>query len=202
MATKSKPRRVRASRLDQEQRRAELLQCAIRVFARRGLGGGRHAEIASEAGVSVPTVFFYFPTREALVRAVLEEVARFLTVMADEIHASDLPPTDVVMRHARTFVNSVDTHPHYARVWLDWSTAIREEVWPLYLEFQERMVALIARTIARGADGNERRRATDAEDNARLIVGSAHMLAQMKFARMPPGKVDHFLQILIHDTIG
>jgi len=202
MTLKSKPVRTRAPRLDQEQRRAELLQCAIRIFARRGLGAGRHAEIAREAGVSVPAVFFYFPTREALVRAVLEEVARFLTGMAEEIHASDLPATEIVMRHARTFVASVDTHPHYARVWLDWSTAIREEVWPLYLGFQERMVALIAKTITRGGGGNQRRRTADAEDNARLIVGSAHMLAQMKFARMPPAKVDHFLHILIHDTIG
>ena len=60
-----------------------LLRCAMRVFARRGLGAARHAEIARAARVSVPTVFFYFPTRKALVSAVLEEVARFFTEMAD-----------------------------------------------------------------------------------------------------------------------
>jgi AcrR family transcriptional regulator len=55
-----------------------LLQHAIRVFARWGIGGARHAEIARKAKVAVPTVFFYFPTRKALVNSVLEEVARFL----------------------------------------------------------------------------------------------------------------------------
>jgi len=83
MARRSSPRRSRrAPALDKSERRALLLRCAICVFARRGLGGARHAEIAREAKVSVPTVFFYFPTRDALVGAVLDEVARFFTEMS------------------------------------------------------------------------------------------------------------------------
>jgi len=65
-------KRARARRLDPSERRPQLLQCAIRVFARRGLGGAHHAEISREARVSIPTVFFYFPTREVLVMAVLD----------------------------------------------------------------------------------------------------------------------------------
>ena len=121
----------------------------MRVFARRGLGGARHAEIAKEARVSVPTVFFYFPTREALVKAVLDEVARFLTDMAVRIHSCGGAAPRIVLAHAKAFADSVDTHPDYARVWLDWSTAIREEIWPHYLEFQENIVGIIANTIRR-----------------------------------------------------
>ena len=44
--------------------------------------------LKSLARVSVPTVFFYFPTREALVMAVLDDVARFLTDMAVTIHSA------------------------------------------------------------------------------------------------------------------
>ena len=116
-------------------------QCAMRVFARRGLGGARHPEIAKEARVSVPTVFFYFPTREALVKAVLDEVARFLTEMAvDDSCSGAGDAAQIVLAHAKAFADSVDTHPDYARVWLDWSTAMREEIWPHYLEFQENIV--------------------------------------------------------------
>jgi len=193
--------RKRAGRLEQSERRAQLLQCAMRVFARRGLGSARHAEIAREAGVSVPAVFFYFPTREELVNAVLDEVARFLMVMAEEVHASDRPAPEILLEHARRFAASVETHPDYARVWLDWSTAIREEIWPRYLEFQERVVAIIARTIHRW----QRERGVaeiDAEEDARLIVGSAHMVAQMKFTRVAPAKVDHFLRTLVRATLS
>jgi TetR/AcrR family hemagglutinin/protease transcriptional regulator len=197
---KSLPKRARARRLDPSERRPQLLQCAIRVFARRGLGGAHHAEIAREARVSVPTVFFYFPTREALVMAVLDEVARFLTEMTVRIHAGAGPAPQLVLAHAKAFADSVETHPDYARVWLDWSTAIREEIWPHYLQFQERIVAIIADTIRRWRLG---RAIVDdeADDDARLIVGSAHMIAQMKFTRCPPDKVDRFLRTLVRSTL-
>ena len=194
-------KRARARRLDPAERRPQLLQCAIRVFARRGLGGAHHAEIAREARVSVPTVFFYFPTREALVMAVLDEVARFLTEMTVTIHSAGGDAPQVVLAHAKAFANSVDTHTDYARVWLDWSTAMREEIWPRYLEFQEKIVAIIANTISRWR--LERDIVDDeAEDDARLIVGSAHMIAQMKFTRCPGDKVDHFLRTLVRSTLG
>jgi TetR/AcrR family transcriptional regulator, hemagglutinin/protease regulatory protein len=63
MAGKSSSPHLRARRLDPSERRPQLLECAMRVFARRGLGSARHSEIAKEAKVSVPTVFFYFPSR-------------------------------------------------------------------------------------------------------------------------------------------
>src|SRR5579885_3157999 len=91
MGPKTLSARCRARPLEQPERKAVLLQTAIRVFARRGLGGARHTEIAREAGVSVPTVFFYFPTREALVHDVLTEVAGFYEDMTERIHSSDRP---------------------------------------------------------------------------------------------------------------
>ena len=200
-APKSQRRHLRARRLDPSERRPQLLACAMHVFARRGLGSARHSEIAREAQVSVPTVFFYFPTREALVKAVLDEVARFLTDMTVRIHASRRPAPEIVLEHAKAFADSVDTHPDYARVWLDWSTAVRDEIWPLYLDFQENVVGIIANTIRiwqreRGMSDEE------AEDDARLLVGSAHMIAQLKFTRCAPEKIDHFLRTLVRSTLS
>jgi TetR/AcrR family hemagglutinin/protease transcriptional regulator len=192
----------RARRLDPTERRPQLLECAMRVFARRGLGGARHAEIAKEAEVSVATVFFYFPNREALVKAVLDEVARFFTEMTETVLAGRGSAPEAVLTLAKTFADSVDAHPDYARVWLDWSTAIREEIWPLFLEFQEHLVAVIANTIRRWRGERGTADAGEAEDDARLVVGSAHMVAQMKFTRCAPEKVDHFLRTLVRSTIG
>lgn len=78
---------------------------------------------------------------------------------------------------------------------------MRDEIWPLYLEFQENVVGIIANTIrrwqrSRGMSEQE------AEDDARLIVGSAHMIAQMKFTRCTPEKVDHFLRTLVRSALG
>jgi TetR/AcrR family hemagglutinin/protease transcriptional regulator len=195
-------KRAARARLSRPERRAQLLRQAIAVFARRGLGEARHTEIAKRAGVSVPTVFFYFETRTALVDAVLGEIERFMVEMAEEIHARDLPALDVLRAHVHAFTDAVDADPDHVRVFLDWSTAIRGRYWPRYIRMQERLVEVIARTLRRGqADGSVSTRA-DAEDEARLLVSSAHMLAQMKFTGVEPAKLERFVAALLGTATG
>lgn len=198
VAANRAPRR----RLTPEVRRAELLEHALAVFARRGLGRAGHAEIANAAGVAVSTSFVYFPTRVALMRAVLDEVAAFQTDLAVRAHSGDKPAPEKIREHVRAFANAVDTHPDYARVWLDLSTAIREDVWPQYLAFQDRILAIIGKTIERGKEEGEIASDVDADSEAWLIVGSAQMLAQMKFTQFPADRLDRFIDRLVSTAVG
>ena len=70
--------RGRAARLTSEQRKAELLGCAIEAFSEKGFGRSTHSDVAQLAGVATPTIFHYFATREQLLEAVLAEVSRFV----------------------------------------------------------------------------------------------------------------------------
>ncbi len=169
-------------RLAPAARRAQLLDCALQAFAAEGLGGAGHAKVAEIAGVSVPTVFHYFPSREALVDAVLDEVERFFTHLATQLHDQPGDTAAKLTAHGLAFLASVDTDPAHIRVWLDWSTAIREHVWPRYLAFQERLVSIVAKSIATGRRSGEIPPQLDPETAARLFVGNAHMAAMMKFA--------------------
>ncbi len=185
-----------------EQRRAQLLNCAIRVFARRGMGQAHHAEVAKDAGVSVSTVFFYFPTRADLVNAVLAEVGNALTGLTADVAKRDKPAPEAIWDYGAGFIDFVDSDTDLARVWLDWSTAIRDEVWPRYLELQEQVVADVRGTIERGqAEGSVSAR-IDSDDAARLMVGATATLAQMKFSGRPADKVDHFLKTLTDASLG
>ena len=51
-------------RLPPEQRKAQLLETALEVFARRGFGRAGHAEIAEAAGVAVSPAGAVAPGRE------------------------------------------------------------------------------------------------------------------------------------------
>ncbi|MGH7804861.1 MAG: TetR/AcrR family transcriptional regulator, partial [Candidatus Binatia bacterium] len=132
--------RSRATRLPPAERRAQLLDRALRVFARKGLGRGGHAEIAREAKVSVAAVFTYFPSREALVREVLAETAGLYLDLADR-RLSDraVPAPKALLDFAVAFAATFDSHGDHARILLEWSTAVREDVWPLFLGFHESM---------------------------------------------------------------
>jgi TetR/AcrR family hemagglutinin/protease transcriptional regulator len=194
--------RRRARPLDQAARRELLLHCAIRVFARRGLGAARHAEIAREAQVAVSTVFFYFPTRDALVRGVLEEVARFFSAMTDRILDSSAPAPVIIADLARAFLDTIRSHPDHVRVLLEWSTALREEVWPLFVQFQDRSLAAVAQAIRRWRSEAGHPRDNDAEEDARVIGATGYMLAQMKLAQASQDRIDRLLQAMVRSVLG
>ena len=199
--TAHKPRADRR-RLKPDERRAQLLEAAIQVFARRGLRRGTHADVAEACGVVVGTVFLYFPTREALLAEVLAEVARESTAIAERCHGGGKSAPESLRLHVRECLDLVERKPEYALIWLDWSTAVRDEVWPRYLAFQERIVAMIAASIERGRRAGKVPTKEPAATCARLIVSSTQMLSQMHFTQQPRKSIEKFADAVVDIALG
>jgi AcrR family transcriptional regulator len=70
---------------DARDSRETILDAAARVIARRGVRGMKVEEVAAEAGVSTPLLYYHFDSRSGLVRAALG-------------HASDRAPSAVLRR--------------------------------------------------------------------------------------------------------
>ncbi len=132
----------------------------------------------------------------------LDEVARFFIEMAERIHAERGPAPQIILKHMRVFADAVDTHPNHTRVMLEWSTALRHEVWPAFLQFQERVIAMLAQTIRRWRmeTGNDLDRET--EDDARVIAAAGYVLVQMKVAKLPDSRIERFMQTVLRDSLG
>jgi TetR/AcrR family hemagglutinin/protease transcriptional regulator len=193
--------RKRAARLAPAERRAQLLASALAACARRGVGAVRHADVAAAAHVSLPAVFHYFPTRDALVNAVLAEIERLYLDMTLEA-AAGADAGDRLRRHAQAFVRSVDTHPDHARVWLDWSTAVGDQVWRRYLRFSERVHAEVEATIRRGRRDGSVASDIEPKDAARLFVAAAYAVVQMKLAGASRAEVERFQRSLVRAVTG
>ena len=189
-------------RMNPEARRTQLLVCAVRAFAARGLGRAAHADVAREARVSVPTVFVYFPTREDLVAAVLGEIERFLMDLIEKMGASSGEASDVLDETLWTFAESAETARDYVRVWLDWSTAIRDDVWPRYLDLQERIIGRVREVILLGQQAGTIQHRVDAEDAARIIVGEAHMVTLMMFGGLERTRIRLFVRHLVESALS
>jgi TetR/AcrR family transcriptional regulator, hemagglutinin/protease regulatory protein len=183
-------------------RRQQLLESALRVFAERGLGRAGHAHVACAAQVAVPTVFSYFKTRAALQRAVLDAVALYFNAMADRFHHPGILAPRALLSHAIAFATSVDTDPDYARLLLEWSAAIREQIWPLFLRFHERMVQRCERTIQRGQAEGSIAADVDSETAALMIVGAGTLVIQMSFTHWPPDRIHRFMLAQLRGAIG
>jgi AcrR family transcriptional regulator len=66
-------------RLPAEQRRSQLLEVAIRLFAEHGFHATSMDDIAEGAGVTKPVLYQHFPSKRALYRELLDDVDRQLT---------------------------------------------------------------------------------------------------------------------------
>lgn len=188
-------------RMNPDDRRAQLLAHGVSVFANLGIGRASHAEVARAAGVSVATVFNYFPSRENLVDQILTHVNDFLSEMVEIVDEPQLPVPEALYRMMSTFAAAANSDPDMIRVWLEWSTSIRDETWPKYLVFQESCIDRIRQVIIRGQVSGTVSADVDAEDAARMAVGDAHMVALMQFARRASSDLDRFLRHTVESVL-
>lgn len=136
---KKRPR----TRLSPQKRKLQLMDIALEVFARRGIGRGGHADIAEIAQVSVATVFNYFPTREDLVDEILHHVVRQFSAFLNENIDTSLHAKENLKNIASEMSDLALENTHWLKVWFEWSASARDEVWPLYTSLNKNSRLLV-----------------------------------------------------------
>ena len=95
---------------DQTERRRQILQAALSEFANKGFKGATIKSIAEAAKLQSPTlIYWYFPTKEALFQAVLEDQSPLIQATADPTALFELPPETVLPLLARGYLSTMDT---------------------------------------------------------------------------------------------
>lgn len=201
ITTKPKPSRQRAARMSPNERREQLLACALKSFAAHGITSANHAMVAELAQVSVPTVFFYFETRDALVDAVLSEVGRFYSTTMEIVSSSNLPAQETLMLIGQTMTRTIKTHPDYARVLMEWSVSVRSDIWPKYLRVYKRINRLMAKVIERGQREGCFRPDLDPDDEAAILHAGSTALILMMETGASSARLDRFNRALIQSVL-
>ena len=186
----------RRTRLQPEERRAQLLKCALEVFAEHGIARATHSHVAERAGVSVPTVHAYFRTRDDLVAAVLGVVGAYLDGITKPLEA-EATPYEALMALGRTFVQKAEDDPDIIRVWLDWSTGVGLDVWPDYLATLDRMHKAVETVLERGRRTGAVPEDIDIRAAAQIYIGGGHTVALMTFAGRPKDEIDRSIVQLV-----
>jgi TetR/AcrR family hemagglutinin/protease transcriptional regulator len=159
-------------RLDPSERRAQLLEHAISAFADAGIERAVHADVASRAQVSTPTVFKYFPTRDALVDAVLSEIENTLVDMRDYLpEGAVLSSPELVRALSAVLSHLCIERPDLMKVALTWSVAF-SPIKPRYLAFETKLLQNLSFVM----DAK-----LTAETDTRILFASALLFVRMHF---------------------
>lgn len=150
MSSPPPPRRSQAERRDATI--AKLLDATVTCLTTRGYAAASTAAICAEAGVSQGALFRHFPTRQALLVATADHVARLSVTAFRESLGDDVASVEGVvatLSHLRTVVLS-PTH----QTWRELLVAARADaelraaLRPTRLAFQERMLEVAAQLWA------------------------------------------------------
>ncbi|GER84045.1 MAG: TetR/AcrR family transcriptional regulator [Thermogemmatispora sp.] len=77
-----------------EDRREQIIDAALRVFARKGFARATNKDIAREAGITPGLIYYYFADKEALLQAVIESRSPLRLFEQLEPAQWDAPPPE------------------------------------------------------------------------------------------------------------
>lgn len=106
---------ARISEDDREHNRARLLEAAAEAFARHGLDAANINDISLAAGLAKGTVYNYFPSKEALFLAVIEEACR-LAATGSKVVAAHAPTRERLRAAIASDMTWASEHEAFARV--------------------------------------------------------------------------------------
>jgi AcrR family transcriptional regulator len=157
-----------------EDRKHTLIQAAYKALAEHGFEGLRIRDVASTVGINPATMYYYFPTKEDLISAVISFVFEQLAVNADELpgtpkeqlhahltrlyrHMRDEPELFGVLTEIRLRISRYSSSQVFVQFESAWhaklvkllQTGIRQGYWPNY--FEPEIIATTIITLMYGA---------------------------------------------------
>ncbi len=75
-----------------KERREQILDAALQVFAKKGFAKATNKDIAREAGITTGLIYHYFESKEGLLKAIFEERSPLQLIHSIPPQMLDLPP--------------------------------------------------------------------------------------------------------------
>jgi TetR/AcrR family transcriptional regulator len=130
----------------------DILIVAEEVFATYGLRGATTAMIAAKAEIPKSNIHYYFSTKEALYRRVLEDIMEVWLDAAAFEEGDD--PREALANYIRLKLDHSRTRPHASRVWanemLNGAPLIRDHLEQRLLQWVDAKAAIIDGWVAKG----------------------------------------------------
>jgi TetR/AcrR family transcriptional regulator, fatty acid metabolism regulator protein len=172
-----------------EDKRRQLLDAAVRVFARKGFHASRVGDIAEEAGVAHGLLYHYFESKDQVLEAVFHENWSLLVARIESVEETDEPAADQ-LRHISAIVLRTWLHlPDVVRVVIQEfgrSPELAERIGELTLP-----IDALERVIRRGIENGEFRKDIDPIFAATVVYGSIdELLTGWVLGRLPSAEED------------
>ena len=157
-------------------RRRQILDAAIRVFARQGFHSCRVSDIADEAGVAYGLVYHYFDSKDEVLNELFHERWSLMLAAIDEVDAKEIPAREKLDAVAGFIIESYRHDPELMKVIIVEVTRAANSFGRTHLAEIRRAYDSIAKIVADGQEAGEFRRDVDAGFASMWIYGAIEQL--------------------------
>ncbi|HEX7293643.1 MAG TPA: TetR/AcrR family transcriptional regulator [Solirubrobacterales bacterium] len=157
-------------------KRRQILDAAIRVFARQGFHATRVSDIADEAGVAYGLVYHYFNSKDEVLNELFSERWSLLLAAIDEADAEGAAPRAKLQAVASFIVDSYRHDPELMKVIIVEVTRAANSFGRTHLPEIRRAYDSIGRIVAEGQEAGTFRRDVDPTFASMSFYGAIEQL--------------------------
>ena len=185
-------------------KRALILDAAIKVFARTGYHGSRVSDIAREAGIAYGLVYHYFKNKEEILHTIFEERWSGFLDVVEEISRRDTTSEDKLVSVAALILNGYRVRPEWVKVLVLEIQRSSRFAEPGQIRAVGRLFESLARIVRAGQESGELRRDLDAEIACYVFLGALELLITslvLELVRIPPGEEEAAYYLKVARTV-
>lgn len=176
-----------------EDRREQIIDAAMRVFAQKGFARASNRDVAREAGITTGLIYYYFENKEDLLKAALEERSpvQIMTQISPEMLEQ---PPDVLLPlliirlldlvESEQFVNVI-------RVLLPEMLHGSTEMAPIVLSFFQRVISFLSGYLKTQVTRGKIRADLDVDAAAQVIASSIIGMVMRRQIMHDPGVLQY-----------
>ncbi len=157
-----------------EDRREQIINAALRVFAQKGFARATNRDVAHEAGITTGLIYYYFKSKEDLLRAALEERSPVQVIAQMPPEMLEQPPDVLLPVLVMRVLNVVESEQFVSllRVLLPEMLHGSAEVAPIALSFFQRVIAFLRQYFQTQAARGRLRADLDVDAAVQVLVSS------------------------------
>ena len=175
-------------------KRRNILDAAIRVFARQGFHSTRVSDIADEAGVAYGLVYHYFDSKEEVLNELFSERWSLLLAAIEEADAGSDSPREKLAAVAGFIVDSYRHDPELMKVIIVEVTRAANSFGRTHLAEIRRAYDSIAKIVAEGQEIGDFRRDIDPAFASMSFYGAIEQLLSGWIFEVIPASATDFDQ--------
>lgn len=154
----------------QADRRRQILEAAVKVFAQKGFHASRVGDIAEEAGIAYGLVYHYFESKEDLLETIFRTTWTEMLARVHEVEQAKVPAAEAVRQVTALILRTWRRDPDLVRVLVREVTR-NQHVQREVEEITSAMEAL-ERIVRKGQESGEFRTDLDARLAAAIFYGA------------------------------